>query len=97
MSIRLRLPEMSEPLYCPPSPVCPPSAGNRSLAVFGARPESLTIIEEFSNPVPFPLATISRDPTAAIADGYWPAGMKPASLDRSRLARARATTATALL
>src|SRR5262245_31859023 len=94
MSIRLRLPDIKDPLYCPP---CPRPAGKRSFGELGARPELLTITEEFSTPVPLPFATIRFCPTTTIAAGYWPVGIKPFSFDFSSPLCASATTATALL
>src|SRR5499426_2534143 len=94
MSIRLKLPEISDPLYCPP---CPRPAGKRSFGALGARPELLTIMEEFSTPVPLPFPTMKFCPTTAIAAGYWPVGIKPFSLDFYSPLCASATTATALL
>src|SRR5262249_17066868 len=94
VSSGLIFPEFGEPLYCPP---CPRPAGKRSFGALGARPELLTITEEFSTPVPLPFATMRFCPTTAIAAGYWPVGIKPYSLDFSSPLCASAMTATALL
>src|SRR6266853_5356911 len=77
----LMFPETMEPLYWPPWRFFSLFGGKAALGGFGVNPLLFALIEDGSNPVPFPLPMKSFPSAAATADGYWPVGMNPRIFD----------------
>src|SRR6202008_3479995 len=101
-------PEKLEPLYCPPWRFFSLLGGNFGFGGFGVNPLLLTLMEDWSNPVPFTFPTQGLPSARGTADGYWPVRMNPRIFDfpsslifaaavPPRAFAESATTATALL